>query len=316
MKRLSSLLPLLLVVATSTLSLVEEAQAFAWFAPSALQRHYPPALFLLHETTAKSFTVTTTTTTRRHTTTTLYTTASSTKKNDDQGDTTSSSSSSSKNEAQKNQNISANQVYFDIAVAGNNIGRLVFDLRNPSPLPLHAENLIQLVKGSRRSIDPLAHYVGCQFDYSPATIEDGMGRYRWGHSCKGRGRNAIGPADQPLKDAVNQLQCTHSCYGGQYYGIDVYTNNDNESDIDDQEDDQDDPKVYLTVAVAGPNYGSSKFSVVRVGESPQEWRERLLLNAGVIGKLQHNDDSSSLHVLHRMARQRVGPPTIVASGVL
>jgi hypothetical protein len=310
MKRLSSLLPLLLVVATSTLSLVEEAQAFAWFALPALQRRHQPALFLLHETTKESFTVTTTT--RRHTTTTLYTTASSTKKNDDQGDT--ASSSSSKNEAQKNQNISANQVYFDIAVAGNDIGRLVFDLRNPSPLPLHAENLIQLVKGSRRSIDPLAHYVGCQFDYSPATIEDGMGRYRWGHSCKGRGRNAIGPADQPLKDAVNQLQCTHSCYGGQYYGIDVYTNNDNES-RDDKDDDQD-PKVYLTVSVAGPNYGRSKFSVVRVGESPQEWRERLLLNAGVIGKLQHNDDLSSLNVLHQMARQRVGPPTIVASGVL
>lgn len=77
--------------------------------------------------------------------------------------------------------ISANLVYMDTEVANQQVGRLVFHLTNPSPLPLHAENLIQLIKGSRRGIDPKAHYVGCEFDYSPPSVVDGMGRYRWGH---------------------------------------------------------------------------------------------------------------------------------------
>lgn len=195
--------------------------------------------------------------------------------------------------------ISASSIYMDIEVDNQPVGRLIFHLTNPSPLPVHAENFVQLIKGSRRGIDPKAHYVGCEFDYSPASVEDGMGRYRWGHQLRGRGRNAIGRADQPIADPVNQLRSTHACYGGQYYG-DVYTEM------------EDDPGVVLTVPVVGPGYGSSKFSIVRVGESPKEWKERLLINSGIIGRM----DSSSLKTLHAMARQRMGPPTLVASGVL
>lgn len=191
--------------------------------------------------------------------------------------------------------ITPTQVYMDLEIGDTPIGRLVFSLCNPSPLPLHTENLVTLLKGSRRSIDPLAHYVGCTFDFSPATIEDGLGRYRWGHVCKGRGRNAIGRPDEPIVDAENLLKSTHSCFGGQYYG----------QEYQDQE-------VVLTVPVAGPGRGSSRFSVVRVGESPPEWKERLLLNSGVVGTLE----PTSLEVLHTMARQQVGPPKIVASGVL
>jgi hypothetical protein len=195
--------------------------------------------------------------------------------------------------------LSAYSIFFDIEVAKQPVGRLLFHLTNPSPLPLHAENIIQLAKGSRRGIDPKAHYIGCEFDYSPATIEDGMGRYRWGHQLKGRGRNAIGRATETISDPVAQLKCTHSCFGGQYYG-DVYTELEN------------DPGVLLTVPITGPGYGSSKFSIVRVGESPKEWKERLLINSGVIGRL----DPSCLQTLHAMARQRMGPPIVVASGAL
>jgi hypothetical protein len=193
-------------------------------------------------------------------------------------------------------------VYFDIEIAGTEVGRLIFHVASPSPLPLHSANFIELVKGSRRGIDPKAHYVGCEFDFSPTSIEDGMGRYRWGHQVRGRGRNAIGRADQPISDPENQLRYTHSCFGGQYYGI----------KYDPAGTLAEDPGVLLTVPVAGPGYGSSKFSVVRVGESPIEWRERLLVNCGVIGRM----DPSCLGVLHTMARQRIGPPTIVASGEL
>lgn len=198
--------------------------------------------------------------------------------------------------------VSADSVYFDIEVAGTEIGRLVFHLANPSPLPLHTENLIELAKGSRRGIDPRAHYVGCEFDFSPSTIEDGMGRYRWGHQLKGRGRNAIGRADENINDPENQLKYTHSCFGGQYYGV----------RYDPSKFEEGDPGVLLTVTVLGPGRGTSKFSIVRVGESPNEWGERLLLNAGVIGKM----DPSCLEVLHTMVRQRQGPPTVVAAGVL
>ena len=198
--------------------------------------------------------------------------------------------------------VSSSKVYFDISVADEPLGRLVFHLANPSPLPLHTENLIQLAKGSRRGIDPLAHYVGCQFDFTPANIEDGQGRYRWSHICKGRGRNAVGKATEPIVDAPNQLASTYSCFGGQYYGSKY-----NEDDLDD-----DDPGVLLTVAIRGPRHGSSQFSIVRVKESPQEWGERLLLNSGVIGRMQ----PSSLGTLHAMARQRIGPPTVTACGTL
>ena len=195
--------------------------------------------------------------------------------------------------------LSADSIYFDIEITNHPIGRLIFHLTNPSALPKHAENIIQLAKGSRRGIDPKAHYVGCEFDFSPVAIEDGMGRYRWGHQLRGRGRNGIGRADEPISDPESQAECCHSTFGGQYYG-------DNYSEI------ENDPGVMLTVPVVGPGFGSSKFSIVRVGESPKEWGETLLINSGVIGRL----DASSLEVLHTMARQRVGPPTVVSSGVL
>ncbi|CAJ1951308.1 unnamed protein product [Cylindrotheca closterium] len=197
--------------------------------------------------------------------------------------------------------LSADSIFFDIEIQGTPVGRLIFHLTNPSPLPLHAENVIQLAKGSRRGIDPNAHYEGCEFDYSPATIEDGMGRYRWGHSLRGRGRNAIGRADQAIVDRENQLQATHSCFGGPYYRVE-YTLPDEETD----------PGVFLTVPVLGPGHGSSKFSIVRVGESPKEWQERLLINSGVIGKL----DPSCIEVLYTMARQRIGPPKVSKAGAM
>jgi len=34
--------------------------------------------------------------------------------------------------------LSADSVYFDIEVEGQDVGRLIFDLTIPSPLPLHA----------------------------------------------------------------------------------------------------------------------------------------------------------------------------------
>lgn len=207
------------------------------------------------------------------------------------------------------------RIYFDIQVQDTPVGRLVFELPEPSPLPLHTENIIQLCKGSRRGIDPLAHYVGCEFDYSPATIEDGSGRYRWGHILKGRGRNAIGRADEPIVDHEHLLACTHTCFGGQYYGVKYEVDDATSSKNDNNNDDDDNVRqsgVVLAVSIAGPGRGSSRLSILRVGESPPEWRERLLLNSGVVGFLL----PESIDTLRTMARQRLGPPKVVASGVL
>ena len=251
-----------------------------------------------------------------------------------------------KTESDIHQTISASSIFLDLGVDGEggdskespSIGRLVFHLssipvevpvgggdssdtatmRFYHPLPVHTENFIQLIKGSYRGLDPRCHYVGCTFDFNPNTVEmlDQNylnGRYKWTHSCVGRRRNVVTTRyksgeqqqrDQPIKDPISTRQCTHSCFGGQYYGW-KYDNNDEEE----QEDY--DPNVMLCVSVAGPNYGSTKFAIVRVGESPPEWKERLLLNTGVIGKM----DPSCYDVLLKLARQTKGPPKIVASGI-
>jgi hypothetical protein len=200
---------------------------------------------------------------------------------------------------------SAEYVYFDLQVQGQDIGRLVFQLTIPSPLPLHAENLIQLCRGDQRSIDPAATYLGCAFDYGTDYIEDGRGRYRWSHVLRGKNRNAVGRADAAISDPANQLQCTHSVFGGQYYGEKYDASSRNEGN------DDDDYGVLVTVQIRGPGHGSSRWQLVRVGESPPEWGERLLLNTGVIGRLVRGIDT-----VHAMARQSVGPPTIVQAGIL
>lgn len=83
--------------------------------------------------------------------------------------------------------------------------------------------------------------------------------------------------------------------------------------------------------IQGPGAGTSKFSIVRVSESPQEWGERLLHNSAIIGYLDcsaladgsisRDDDDveegpTGLDVLQAMARQKVGPPKIVSSGII
>ncbi len=90
--------------------------------------------------------------------------------------------------------------------------------------------------------------------------------------------------------------------------------------------------VLLTVPIHGPKSGTSKFSIVRVGESPREWGERLLLNSAVIGYLDCTadgriveggvgdaNDSERVHpmdVLRAMSQQRMGPPTIINCGTI
>ncbi|KAL3823385.1 hypothetical protein ACHAXA_008880 [Cyclostephanos tholiformis] len=247
------------------------------------------------------------------------------------------------------------RVYFDIAIPSSPhtseyapLGRLTFRLVPPSHphhLPLHASNLMSLASGDRRSLDSRATYVGCEFKHSPASVEDGSMRYRWAHVCDGHGRNGIrtissegveNSRDSSFSDPLRMRGCAHDCFGGVYYGIGY------EEVLDRLHPWTDDPAILLTVPIHGPGAGTSKFSIVRVEESPKEWGVRLLHSSAVMGYLDCGADGSiggvrssgdddddggtpmfseddgpvtAFEVLRAMARQRMGPPRIVGCGV-
>ena len=222
--------------------------------------------------------------------------ATSEESNDDNASETSSSNSAALSKT-------SIKLFLDMAVAEEPVGRLVFQIPDTTILPLHIDNVVKLCTQERASIDPRCKYVGCEFQHSPQFVE-GFAQYRWGHTLKGRGRNAVGRAEERITDPEKMSKCTHSIYGGQYYGL----NYDTEVPILGDQDN----RVVLTVPLVGPGRGSTDLSIVRVGESPPEWKERLLLNCAVLGWLE----PSSLETLHAMARQTKGPPKVVDSGVL
>jgi len=235
----------------------------------------------------------------------------------------------------------ATKVYFDIAISTPKeeitLGRLTFNLTpstHPYYLPLHISNLVSLASSKRKSIDSKATYEGCTFQYSPAAIEDGSFRYKWGHVMIGNGRNAIQTKlvsgkelgwDEPFSDPQRVKESSHSSFGGVYYGQSY------QEIAELLAKDGQDVVVVLTVPIQGPGAGTSKFSIVRVSESPQEWGERLLHNSAIIGYLDcsaladgtsrddddvEEGDPTALDVLQAMARQKVGPPKIISSGVI
>ena len=198
------------------------------------------------------------------------------------------------------------RIFFDIEVNKEEIGQLIFRIDTSEELPtyIYASNVMKLCTGARTSIDPKCKYVGCQFQHSPQSVET-FPQYRWTHVLSGNARNAVGVPTERISIDPKMALCAHSLYGGQYYGRQYIP-------VDENNDDSDNPYgVYLTVPLVGPQRGSSSFSIVRVDESPQEWRERLLLNSAVLGILE-----SGIETLWAMARQTVGPPTIIRSGIL
>jgi hypothetical protein len=125
----------------------------------------------------------------------------------------------------------------------------VFELADPSPLPLHTENPIKLRGAGWKGNDLHANSVGCDFDSPHSTIEDGSGR--WGHILKGRRHNAIGRPDEPIVDKNNKLARTHSCFGGQHYEVKYNVQVTKAKQY-----------AALTVSVLDPGRGRSRFSTV------------------------------------------------------
>jgi hypothetical protein len=200
------------------------------------------------------------------------------------------------------------RIYFDVSVGDTAVGRLIFQLAEPELMPLTIQNLKQLCTGERRPIDPACQYRGCAFDFSEDYCE-GSGRYRWSHVLKGRGRNAVGRPAERIKETTPIA--SHKAFGGEYYGMDfneiASTGIAKFASIDGSVS----SGVVLTVPLAGPGRGKTRLAIVRVGESPQEWRERLLLNSAVVGVLVEG-----LETLQNMARQRSASPVVQESGVL
>ena len=206
------------------------------------------------------------------------------------------------------------RIYFDIQINEEDIGRLVFyidtsTILSPSSTTNSSDyvtNIIQISKGARTAIDPKCQYTNCAFLHSPQFVE-GFPQYRWTHILNGNGRNAIGrsPTDRLILDSNTRSHYINGC--GHYYGmsyielVDTLTAPVPTNPYG----------VYLSVPLVGPYRGLSSFSIVRVDESPQEWRERLLLNSVVLGTLE-----SGIETLHTMARQTSGPPVVIRSGVL
>ena len=113
----------------------------------------------------------------------------------------------------------------------------------------------------------------------------------------GRGINAIGRGQERIEEKERMTSCRVTVQGsGDYYGIRYGPEH----------------PVVLTVPLVGPGRGSTSFSIVRVGDSPQEWGERLLINSAVVGWL----DDASKEALTQLASQTDGPPTVVDSGIL
>ena len=117
--------------------------------------------------------------------------------------------------------------------------------------------LSALCAGTNVGIDPKLTYKGCTFEaYS--------GKYTY--TCKGNGKHIYGRGKFVERDAMSATRNgTPGAGGGTYYGecVDLM---------------EDENSVVLAVPIAGPGFGSSRFAVVRVGESPGSLKQRLLAN--------------------------------------
>jgi len=158
---------------------------------------------------------------------------------------------------------SQKRAFMDLEIEGQPAGRLTFNLR-PDLCPKTVANFLALCTGANAGVDPKLTYKGCSFEpYS--------GKYTY--TCKGNGKHVYGGVGKFVeRDAMSATRNgTPGAGGGVYYGEPVDLTEDERS-------------VVLVVPISGPGFGSSRFAVVRVGESPGSLKQRLLTNTMVIGR--------------------------------
>lgn len=159
------------------------------------------------------------------------------------------------------------RIFFDLTSAGAPLGRVTFELAPPSLLPMFTSNLATLATTS----DSTLSYAGCAFDFDASCIHGSD--YAYVHRLAGRGENARGLPPSAAADSPAKLLASQRLgFGGAYYGLEV-------------EDGDPRARVVLTVPAQGARAGRSELSIVRVADSPEGLRQKLLLNSAVIGLL-------------------------------
>ena len=179
------------------------------------------------------------------------------------------------------------RIYFDVASAGGSLGRVEVSLESFDCLPRLSENL-RLIASNERS--PRCTFDGARLAHSPAGPN-----YKWAHSFEGSGNRPAIEASLLGADASSANR--NDVVGGSYYGAPL-------GDVD----------VVLTTPLAGPGAKKARFSFVRIGASPSEWKQRLLINSAVLGVAISPDADD---VLARLAA--LGPddaPRIASTGVV
>ena len=164
----------------------------------------------------------------------------------------------------------------DLEIEGQPAGRLTFNLR-PDLCPKTVANFLALCTGVNAGVDPKLTYAGC-------TFEPYSGKYTY--VCKGNGKHVYGGVGKFVeRDAMSATRNgTPGAGGGVYYGEPVDLSEDERS-------------VVLVVPISGPGFGSSRFAVVRVGESPGSLKQRLLTNTMVIGRCVDEESWETLRLM-------------------
>ncbi|KAK3237834.1 hypothetical protein CYMTET_52114 [Cymbomonas tetramitiformis] len=178
-------------------------------------------------------------------------------------------------------------VFLEIGNAEESFGQLLFELQ-AEVAPETVENFRQLCTGEQVGVNSSLSYEGCDF-------EPYKGKYSY--TCKGRGKNIYGAKKFVESNALSQ--CRHKtpgAGGGVYYGIEV--------DLD-----KDPNLIALAVPISGPGFGTSRFVIVRVGESPASMQQRILANLLVIGIMKQGEE-----ILKTNMSTRESPTSILACG--
>jgi len=165
----------------------------------------------------------------------------------------------------------------DLEIEGQPAGRLTFNLR-PDLCPKTVANFLALCTGVNAGVDPKLTYAGC-------TFEPYSGKYTY--VCKGNGKHVYGASVGKFveRDAMSATRNgTPGAGGGVYYGEPVDLSEDERS-------------VVLVVPISGPGFGSSRFAVVRVGDSPGSLKQRLLTNTMVIGRCVDEASRETLRLM-------------------
>ena len=175
------------------------------------------------------------------------------------------------------------KIWLDFAAGGTSLGRVEVALTAYECLPRLVENLRLIASGERKP--------RCSLDGVPLAVARESPQYKFSHTFA----PAFPAIDVSLLKSDASSKHRVAAFGGHYYAAGPV----------------DDDAVALTTPLSGPG-AFKRFSLVRVGASPVTWKQRLLVNAAVLGVASNAEADA---VLHRLATTD-GAPVIERAGVV